>query len=616
MNSNIKSYKATVPDTLDLAERAELGLHGIANTTDPANEYMMWFQISWNKRPPYMLHNACDVECTPKFLDNLTQLRIMCGSDKYLDIENGMNDALLSHLSKDDGLYYALYKPNRPWNMYHIYSDVGYTVSKEDYMEIFVSGLFMTVLILRNELYNGLYTDQINALARGLEKASIKREDYAYYPEDFKNYTKDGRLGLPFTRPRNAGWATDEEPYDEHAGGEGAVICYFGHQIRGLSMWADRTGDEQALEFAGKLVRFIMRPNFWGNPVEPPLVAGCEQGHVDSHFHARAHALRGILEYGIVSGNSNACDFVRSSYEYMRTYGINRIGWIPTWPNAHLTDPHRTMMEGCFLGDALALIIKLSDAGLGDYWEDADRFIRNHLVEAQFTRKDLIERVIENSPEFILKDAYPGQVCYDNIAERMLGIFGSFLTPTSIYDSVMQCCTGNAARGLYYGWEGITRCNGDKAQVNLLLNRAAPWLDIDSYLPYEGKVVIKNKTVRRISVRIPYWVNHNKLSCTVNGNNRRLSFTGAYLIIDDLKPEDKVELLFPLIEETFKYTANSKTDEETVYTIKMRGNTVLDISPRDNSPTVYPFYLREYLKSDKAPMKTVIRRIAPIIPRW
>ena len=30
--------------------------------------------------------------------------------------------------------------------------------------------------------------------------------------------------------------------------------------------------------------------------------------------------------------------------------------------------------------------------------------------------------------------------------------------------------------------------------MNLLLNRASPWIDVDSYLPYEGRVQLKNKT--------------------------------------------------------------------------------------------------------------------------
>lgn len=43
------------------------------------------------------------------------------------------------------------------------------------------------------------------------------------------------------------------------------------------------------------------------------------------------------------------------------------------------------------------------------------------------------------------------------------------------------------------------------AQVNLLLNRAFPWMDIDSHLPYEGKVVLRNKAAQEAFVRIPLW---------------------------------------------------------------------------------------------------------------
>ena len=38
-------YEAMVPDTLDLALRAEQALHGIAGCSDPADEYLMWFEV-------------------------------------------------------------------------------------------------------------------------------------------------------------------------------------------------------------------------------------------------------------------------------------------------------------------------------------------------------------------------------------------------------------------------------------------------------------------------------------------------------------------------------------------------------------------------------------------
>jgi hypothetical protein len=600
VTQGVQRYNATVPDTLDLADRAEKALHGIAGTVDPADEYMMWFEVYWCNNPPYLKHSGCDVEISAKFLDAMTQLRLMCGSERYRDLERGMEKALMSYLDKDDGLYYAMYRPHRKWHM-AAYAGKGYRTKAEDYAMPGSTGIMMTALILRHELGLMDCADQITAMARGLEKISIDKGEYAYYP--------DGGTGHPFSRPRS-GWPKTREPAGEHEGGEGSVVAYFGYPIRALSMWAARTGDERTLDFARKLVRFVMKPKFWGHPSNPTRVAGAELGHVDSHLHARAIALRGLLEYGLVSGDTRVCDFVRTSYEFMRTFGIHQIGFMPTW----IQDARRTM-EGCMLGDLLAMTVKMSRAGFGDYWDDADRIIRNHLAEAQYTRPDLLERVSKHSPPSPPK-GHPGQICTENVLDRCLGIFASYLGPTSSSGRVMQCCNSNASRGLAYAWDGILECSGDEAQVNLLLNRASPWLDVDSYLPYEGKVVMRNKTARRIAVRIPAWVDRGELSCSVNGKRRRHSWVGSYHVFDDLRPADRIELHFPVRQETIHRTAGRGTKAETVYTITMRGNTVVDISPRDTSPRVYPMYLRDHIRAVETPTKTVQRFVAKGFPRW
>jgi hypothetical protein len=42
--------------------------------------------------------------------------------------------------------------------------------------------------------------------------------------------------------------------------------------------------------------------------------------------------------------------------------------------------------------------------------------------------------------------------------------------------------------------------------VNLLLNRASAWADLDSYIPYEGRVDVRVKRDCELAVRIPEWV--------------------------------------------------------------------------------------------------------------
>jgi len=45
------------------------------------------------------------------------------------------------------------------------------------------------------------------------------------------------------------------------------------------------------------------------------------------------------------------------------------------------------------LSDMIAIALRLSEGGVGDYWDDADRWSRNHLAEAQLTKIDWIGRL-------------------------------------------------------------------------------------------------------------------------------------------------------------------------------------------------------------------------------
>jgi hypothetical protein len=320
--------------------------------------------------------------------------------------------------------------------------------------------------------------------------------------------------------------------------------------------------------------------------------------------------LRGILEYGIVAKDMRALDFTRSAYEYIRALGIPQIGYICTM--------NGNTMESCGLGDVLSLAIKMSDAGMGDYWDDVDCIARNSLVEAQLIHRDLLERIVKHSPQ-PADPGTPTNANYDHVIDRVLGSYGSYsqphrIDPTNVY--TCGCCNGNATQGLYYAWEGITRCERDHATVNLLLNRASPWLDIDSYLPYEGKVVLKIKTAKRLSVRIPSWVDRSQLTCTVDGTARPHDWLGAYVLMNDLKENDVVEMNFPMKEWVFQRSARISADQAVQFTIQMRGNTVVDISPRDDDPRSYPLYQRDELKTGrKAPMKKVVRYVSEVVPQ-
>ena len=49
-------YEALVPDTLDLAERARLAIHGLTEPTDPQADYEVFWHVLFRCHPPMMRH--------------------------------------------------------------------------------------------------------------------------------------------------------------------------------------------------------------------------------------------------------------------------------------------------------------------------------------------------------------------------------------------------------------------------------------------------------------------------------------------------------------------------------------------------------------------------------
>ena len=101
---SIETYTVQDANTLDLGERCRLALQGVANTSNPENDGLFWFELFWNASPPYMKHSGCDIECGFKTLDNYFQLRHASGCEDYRKREEQLLQFLLSCV-EDDGLF-------------------------------------------------------------------------------------------------------------------------------------------------------------------------------------------------------------------------------------------------------------------------------------------------------------------------------------------------------------------------------------------------------------------------------------------------------------------------------------------------------------------------------
>lgn len=590
---NGQFYETTAPDTLDLTDRARLALNVLTANPDPRNSYRLWQSMQFNTSPP---HLSGPNWLTYKFLESLPMMRVMCGDNFNLGSERDMMQAHLDRIA-DDGLVYE------PPGTSSFMRDEGASP--------FTNGRFILAMLAWHQR-DGVdaWLDRVDRMNRALATIAVYRRNYAFHPPEAVYapnigwlYThRSGTAFFPYMPP--------DEPSRDQQGIEG-TIKENAHVLRAAVRWYEISGDPEALDYARKLANFFLLPSFWEDGAAEGIV-GYEHGLFAGHFHGNTGGLRALLRLAIVTRDESLKQFVRESYEFALRSGLPRIGWFPTWlcPERFGRSPFlRTVCEGCGIADMVALAIKLSDAGVRDCWDDVDQYVRNQLVEQQGIDPELLQAASRHGQPFVSHSATTSTV---RVLERSLGAFSGFGEPTCLpHADFHGCCTGNGTQALYYAWEAISRFQDGTAQINLLLNRAAPWVDIDSYLPFQGKVVVHNKQASALSIRIPGWVDRGGLSCSVSSRPVTPYWAGNYVLLTGLRPRDHVTLEFRVPEEAATYTAAGVT-----YHCTFRGSTLVDVAPRNIVSGSYPLYRREVLRSPLAAMKTKQRYVADAAIRW
>lgn len=565
-----KYYEVAVPDTLDLAERARMAVKGLTSFVNTDGDCEPYGQAYFYCNPAYMTQ----VEGSPgrpnwgKIADVMVRMRRMCGSDLNLDVQAKSFQEMVE------------YTPITP---------AGPTPATR---------AMLALITLYRQSPDPELRELIRQIAQGHGEVAQFDGEYAFY-QDMPEDLEPSPLGLM------GYWM---QPFIQ------------GTAARVLTEWYEETGDEEALELARKLVNFVTKDKYWKPEAEPKAVYAPDRAHFMGHTHAYLAGLMGVLWYANATGDEQLKEFSRSGYEYMRNFGLACLG---------------VFGEGCTTGDMTMLALKLSETGVGDYWEDVDCYVRNHLIELQLSEEkaEYLKKLAEEKLPDLEKELDPENETADRVIERNIGcIMSDSSQPDKIVNLLWTiCCTGNCLTPIHRVWESIVRCEDDHATINLLLNRASPWLDIDSYLPYEGKVVIRNKTAESIAVRIPQWVDLEAVSSMINSSEGGKQATGKrapflidqYLTFPDVSAEDEIVIAFPMRERTEHYTLKWKDDEmwkestypgedwtsenPTRFTLHFRGNTLVDLSPRSER-TGLPLYQRDFLKkNDEAPMRTVTR---------
>jgi hypothetical protein len=569
-----------VPDTLDLQEMAALAINGLTEPTDPDADYEIYWRAAFNTNPPVLWHSESDI-VQAKFMEALPLLRLASGSDQNLHVEKRWME-VIRQMQGPDGLLY-LPKVGRPWCKFGNY---GLEPPGEHYFSPWFEGRLLGAM-LAYYLLTG--DEEWNAaggrVVDGLDKLAIHEKDKAH----FANH--EFGVGGEYVAPADPSSAVHN------------LATYHAWCIQGLANYGKHTGDQPAIDLARKMSRWVIEGSNYFGPNGEFLREYPNVTRV--HFHGHTVVLLGVLDAGIASGDESLIAWAKRGFEYGMSQGECRLGYFAEWLNM---DRPQTL-ELCELADMIALALKLSECGAGDYWDMADRWIRNLFFEGQLRNVTEMYWLAERTATTeIARCQLPPDHVTERAVERNVGAFGGWLSPNDWMPDfphdcqwrspgIMHCCTGNATRTIYYAWEKTASERDGQLRVNLLFNHSSRLASVESHIPYTGRVDVRAKQPVDLSIRIPEWVEPEQVVCMVNGSARGVSFDGRYARAGKTDAGDIVTLTFPIAEATSTVNVEKRT-----YRVLLRGNTCVAIDPPGRN---VPLFKREhYRRSDTRWKKT------------
>ena len=581
-------YSARVPNTLDLAERAELAVRGATVSTDPLMNAEMYAYISFGAKPPMMIHDLNDW-CEYKWYAPSMLLRLACGCEDWMDVE-WHRMANLLQMQAADGLLYIPTR-GRPWG-----KDFGggAPMFKTELGDHLTCLSLLGHKIESAAVYHAMTGDpqwkvMVEKAVRALIRLVIYKGDYAcfrkviYSPGDDSVYHLAESVPTPPPNINSSfAWL-----------GQALVIAY------------RMTGDEAALQLGYKLAKFFLggHSGFIGSDGGFRLTHGHMSFEDDTgriHFHTNTQIRMLLLDAGIAAGDAEMVELAQRGYAWGKEHPNSNtlMGYFPEFLGVE-PGGYGNTTEICEVADMIYLALRQSTSGIADCWDDVDRWVRNMLAEGQLLEADWVH-------DYADKHGVPMEhpYGYECDPEKWVGNWGGWIAPNdwqgNARSSIPPCCPPNAAMQWYRVWRDMVEYDSERERlsVHLLMNRASPWADVNSHIPYRGLVEVLLKRDCEVALRIPEWTTQRECECQLNGTAVDPRWEGRYVAVR-AKAGDTVSLLCLLDERSERVRIIDKE-----YDIVVRGNEIVDINPPGER---CPIFQRTDYRQDETRWSTVDR---------
>jgi hypothetical protein len=539
----------TVTDTLNLEERAKLALNGLIGYVDTRYDNIPFMHADLLSAPAYIEHSCWDYgSSTGRLVDAIILARIMSDSEFGKDEELALRKNLMRFF-KADGLSYREESP---------FSEPNANMHDQ-----------RAVLLGLTTWYGVEGSEEAKVaadrLCDALKNISIKDKDFWFFP--LVEYSEHG-------------WPIKDAVYIHTAADPTHTN---GRIINPLVKYHQLTSNEVALELAHYYTMHSLYHSGAYNE-DGSFNRGLE--FRNGHFHSRMVTLAGMAKYGAHSRDGETLNRVQQIYDWALTQTTS-FGWSPGSLRENKAYHHET----CTMCDFIEVGIILASNGYSEHWETVERFVRNHLVEAQLTCFDWITEAEDTSMD-------TKERTYEKVGQRSVGGFAGWAAPNDFVSDIghtfdiMTCCSAHGTRALYLAWANTVVEEGSRIRVNLLLNRATSAVTVHSFLPHEGKLLIKvHKEIPELLVRIPSWVRWGDVKIERRKNptkgagedsRRRETWKKNYLSLGRSEQGQEFIVTFPVAE---------RIEQESAWdlpmTTKWRGDDVVSISPEGKYNKLY-----------------------------
>ena len=254
-----------------------------------------------------------------------------------------------------------------------------------------------------------------------------------------------------------------------------------------------------------------------------------------AHIHSVTCTMSSLAQLADLTSDSTLMDRVKTFYDNGLWVLRDGLGWSIEGMNPE-DNPDKGEMNNT--GDILETALILGRWGYTEYYDDAERILRCHLLPSQL--RDI---------SFVVEPANPeGADSRRDVGNRQRGAFG-FPAPYGHQPIGLDVVSfnldivGGTVGSLCEAYREVTRHDEAGHWVNLLFDHETPDIVVES--PYtHSSLRIRLKRPGPLSVRVPPWVNVEHLKVEGYGGTPR--HANGYLILAEPPVNRPISLEFPL----------------------------------------------------------------------